>query len=187
MAFNLPASRRPRNAMHPGPASRPGGGCMRESTETPHQLVASGPGMVEFREAGAVQEFRTPVKRHAAANRRKGRDRPLPVPGRWGLRGRCRSGLPWGPPTLGAALRLHWQTAGESGSATSRGHSGGQRAALCTDSLSARQADSTRQPPRSKRGPRQRKSLASPACGRITGERPHATPDGLSATSATRQ
>ena len=36
---------------------------MRESTETTHQVVASGVGTVEFREVGAVQEFGTPVNR----------------------------------------------------------------------------------------------------------------------------
>ena len=63
MVSNLPASRGPRNTMHPGPASRPAGGCMRESPETPHQVVASREGTAEFREARAVQEFATPVNR----------------------------------------------------------------------------------------------------------------------------
>ena len=74
----------PHNARHPGSAPQLAGGCMRGSTEAPHQVVASRVGTVDFREARAVQEFGTPVNR--ARKRRIARkeeiDRlPCPDPG----------------------------------------------------------------------------------------------------------
>ena len=183
MAFNLPASRAPRNTMHPGPASRPAGGCMRESAETTYQVVASQLRTAEFR--GSTRRLRVQpprsIERGSGESPEKKRS-TTSAAGTLGLRGRCRPGLPWGSPMPRAAVRSHRQPARESGPAASRGYSGGQRALPCADRLSDRQADSTGQPLQSETGPRQRESLASPSFNGFTGERTHATPSGSSAT-----
>lgn len=137
--------------------------CMRESTETAHQVRSSPPererwnsGKSEPSKSSAPRSIEPGSGESPEWNRSAASSGQPPR-----FRSKCRHLIYLGgPPPPRAVIRWHREDrSGKSSPAALRWHSGGQRALQRTDRLSARQTDSTWQSAQSERCPRNASSL----------------------------
>lgn len=189
MVFNLRGSVGPHDTQHLGSASRLAGGCMRGSTEGPHQIWSSPPKQ-ERHNSGKHPPSKSSARRSIEPGSGESPERKRSTASRALTLEVSRQVRVWSPVEIthaksstsialadysgigpGSIPSTRWRSA----------HPSRHGSALCTAFALNREAVGIRQMPRGTQ------VACEPRLQRICGRAPvRATPDGLSATSATR-